>query len=99
MSGIVGRLFHEFAITVTAAIAVSVVVSLTLTPMLCSRFLVSEHDPEHGRLYRAIEWGFDKILDGYRPGLDVVLEHHFPTLLGFLATVALTGVMFVMIPH
>ena len=60
MSGIVGRLFHEFAITVTAAIAVSVVVSLTLTPMLCSRFLVSEHDREHGRIYRAIEWGFDR---------------------------------------
>ena len=73
MSGIVGRLFHEFAITVTAAIVVSVVVSLTLTPMLCSRFLVSEHDREHGRLYRAVEWGFDKILDGYRRGLDFVL--------------------------
>jgi hydrophobe/amphiphile efflux-1 (HAE1) family protein len=98
MSGIVGRLFHEFAITVTAAIAVSVVVSLTLTPMLCSRFLVSEHDREHGRLYRAIEWGFDKILDGYRRGLDFVLEHQFPTLLVFLATVCITGVMFVMIP-
>ena len=98
MSGIVGRLFHEFAITVTAAIAVSVVVSLTLTPMLCSRFLVSEHDREHGRLYRAIEWGFDKILDGYRRGLDFVLEHQFPTLLVFLATVSITGVMFVMIP-
>ena len=98
MSGIVGRLFHEFAITVTAAIAVSVVVSLTLTPMLCSRFLVSEHDREHGRLYRAVEWGFDKVLDGYRRGLDFVLEHQFPTLLVFLATVCITGVMFVMIP-
>ena len=98
MSGIVGRLFHEFAITVTAAIVVSVVVSLTLTPMLCSRFLVSEHDREHGRLYRAIEWGFDKILDGYRRGLDFVLEHQFPTLLVFLATVCITGVMFVTIP-
>ena len=98
MSGIVGRLFHEFAITVTAAIAVSVVVSLTLTPMLCSRFLVSEHDREHGRLYRAIEWGFDTMLDGYRRGLDVVLRHQFPTLMVFLATVGITGVMFVMIP-
>ena len=98
MGGIVGRLFHEFAITVTAAIAVSVVVSLTLTPMLCSRFLVSEHDREHGRLYRAIEWGFDKILDGYRRGLDFVLQHQFPTLLVFLTTVGITGVMFVMIP-
>ena len=58
MGGIIGRLFREFAITVTAAIAVSVVVSLTLTPMLCSRFLKrgAEH---HGRIYRVIEWGFD----------------------------------------
>ena len=79
MGGIVGRLFHEFAITVTAAIAVSVVVSLTLTPMLCSRFLVSEHDREHGRVYRLIERGFDALLDGYRRGLDVVLQHQFTT--------------------
>jgi hydrophobe/amphiphile efflux-1 (HAE1) family protein len=98
MSGIVGRLFHEFAITVTAAIVVSVVVSLTLTPMLCSRFLVSEHDREHGRLYRIIERGFDILLDGYRRGLDVVLAHQFPTLLVFLATLCLTGVLFVLMP-
>ena len=76
----------------------SVVVSLTLTPMLCSRFLVSEHDRQHGRLYRAIEWGFDALLGGYRRGLDVVLRHQFLTLLVFLATVATTGVLFVLIP-
>jgi HAE1 family hydrophobic/amphiphilic exporter-1 len=98
MSGIVGRLFHEFAITVTAAIIVSVIVSLTLTPMLCSRFLVSEHDREHGRLYRIIEAGFDYVLDAYRRGLDFVLRHQFPTLLVFLATVATTGVLFVLMP-
>ena len=98
MSGIVGRLFHEFAITVTAAILISVVVSLTLTPMLCSRFLVSEHDRQHGRLYRAIEWGFDATLDAYRRGLDVVLRHQFATLMVFLATVATTGVLFVFMP-
>ncbi len=98
MSGIVGRLFHEFAITVTAAIVVSVVVSLTLTPMLCSRFLVSEHDREHGRIYRAVELGFETVLDAYRRGLDVVLRHQFVTLLIFLATVTLTGVLFVMMP-
>jgi len=98
MSGIVGRLFHEFAITVTSAIVVSVVVSLTLTPMLCSRFLVSEHDREHGRIYRAIEWGFDELLDGYRRGLDVVLRHQFTTLMVFLATVAVTGLLFVFMP-
>ena len=98
MSGIVGRLFHEFAITVTAAIVVSVLVSLTLTPMLCSRFLVSEHNREHGRIYRAIEWGFDATLEAYRRGLDVVLEHQFATLLVFIATVAATGALFVMVP-
>ncbi len=98
MGGIVGRLFHEFAITVTAAIVVSVVVSLTLTPMLCSRFLVSEHDREHGRLYRVIERGFDLMLDGYRRCLDVVLRHQFTTLVVFLATVTLTGLLFVFMP-
>src|SRR6202040_566568 len=77
MSGIVGRLFHEFAITVVAGILVSVVVSLTLTPMLCSRFLVSEHDQEHGRLYLTIEKGFEAVLNGYRRGLDFVLDHQF----------------------
>ena len=98
MGGIVGRLFREFAITVTAAIVVSVVVSLTLTPMLCSRFLVSEHDRQHGRIYRAIEWAFDALVDGYRRGLDVVLKHQFTTLLVFLATLALTGALFVFMP-
>jgi len=98
MGGIVGRLFHEFAITVTAAIVVSVVVSLTLTPMLCSRFLVSEHDRQHGRLYRAIERAFDGLVDAYRRALDVVLRHQFATLMGFFATVALTGVLFVVMP-
>src|SRR6516162_4734867 len=98
MGGIVGRLFHEFAITVTAAIVVSVIVSLTLTPMLCSRFLVSEHDRAHGRIYRAIEWGFDTVLDGYRRGLDVVLRHQFATLMVFFGTLALTAVMFVAMP-
>jgi hydrophobe/amphiphile efflux-1 (HAE1) family protein len=98
MSGIVGRLFHEFAITVTAAILVSVIVSLTLTPMLCSRFLVSEHNKKHGRLYRIVERGFDAVLDGYRSGLDFVLQHQFPTLIVFLATIATTGALFILIP-
>jgi multidrug efflux pump subunit AcrB len=74
------------------------VVSLTLTPMLCSRFLVSEHDRKHGRIYHAIERGFDVLLDGYRRGLDVVLRHQFTTLMVFLVTVAITGVLFVTIP-
>ena len=97
MGGIIGRLFREFAITVTAAIAVSVVVSLTLTPMLCSRFL-KRHSEHHGRIYRVIEWGFEALLDGYRRMLDVVLRHQLPTLLVFFATLAITAVMFVFIP-
>ncbi len=98
MSGIVGRLFHEFAITVMAAIVVSVVVSLTLTPMLCSRFLVSEHDREHGRLYLIIERGFDAVLDGYRRGLDFVLRPSVSDAARVPGDLAVTGVMFVMIP-
>jgi hydrophobe/amphiphile efflux-1 (HAE1) family protein len=97
MGGIIGRLFREFAITVTAAIAVSVIVSLTLTPMLCSRFLAS-HAEHHGRLYLFIERGFEALANGYRRGLDVVLRHQFATLLVFFATMAATGVLFVAIP-
>jgi hydrophobe/amphiphile efflux-1 (HAE1) family protein len=97
MGGIVGRLFREFALTVTAAIGVSVIVSLTLTPMLCSRFLV-EHKKEHGRLYRAVEGFFDALVAGYGRMLDIVLRHQPITLLVFFLTMALTGVMFVTIP-
>jgi hydrophobe/amphiphile efflux-1 (HAE1) family protein len=97
MGGIVGRLFREFALTVTAAIAVSVVVSLTLTPMLASRFLVKESE-HHGRVYRIIEGMFDAIINGYRRGLDVVLRHQFITLMTFFATMALTIVLFVIVP-
>ena len=97
MGGIIGRLFREFALTVTAAIAVSVVVSLTLTPMLCSRFLRRQSD-RHGRLYRAIEWGFEALIDAYRRALDVVLRHQLPTLAVFFLTMALTALLFVLIP-
>ena len=97
MGGIIGRLFREFALTVTTAIAVSVVVSLTLTPMLCSRFL-RRHSTRHGRLYRVIERGFDRLIDVYRRALDVVLRHQRLTLGVFFVTMALTGLLFVMIP-
>ncbi len=92
MGGIIGRLFREFALTVTASIAVSALVSLTLAPMLCSRFMRPEtHD--HGRLYRIIESGFDAMLSFYRRTLDVVLRHQAITLGVFFATMILTGVM------
>ena len=92
MGGIIGRLFREFALTVTASIAVSALVSLTLAPMLCSRFMRPEsHD--HGRIFRFIEAGFDAMLSFYRSTLDVVLRHQPITLAAFFATMALTGAM------
>ncbi|WP_198971330.1 efflux RND transporter permease subunit [Xylophilus sp. ASV27] len=99
MGGIVGRLFREFAVTVTLTIALSVVISLTLTPMLCARFL-EPHDgrQRHGRLYQWCERGFDLMLGGYRRGLNLVLRHSFITLIGFLLTVAATAALFVLIP-
>ncbi|MFJ3054611.1 efflux RND transporter permease subunit [Herbaspirillum sp. NPDC087042] len=98
MGGIVGRLFREFAVTVTLTIGVSVIISLTLTPMLCSRFLKSEHANQHGKLYQLFERGFDAMLRGYKRGLDVVMKHQFITLMSFIATVALTVVLFIFIP-
>jgi hydrophobe/amphiphile efflux-1 (HAE1) family protein len=97
MGGIIGRLFREFALTVTASIAVSALVSLTLAPMLCSRFMRPEsHD--HGVVYRFIESGFDAMLSFYRRTLDVVLRHQAITLGVFFVTMAITGYMVVTIP-
>ena len=98
MGGIIGRLFREFALTVTAAIAVSVMVSLTLTPMLCSRFLRAHSKDQHGRLYLWIEAGFDAVQGGYHRGLEAVLRHQFITLMVFFATMAATAGLFVEIP-
>ncbi len=98
MSGVIGRLFREFALTVTAAIAVSVLVSLTLTPMLCSRFLRGRPAHQHGRVYRVIEAGFEAMQAGYRRGLEAVLRHQFITLMVFFATIATTAALFVSIP-
>jgi hydrophobe/amphiphile efflux-1 (HAE1) family protein len=97
MSGIIGRLFREFALTVTASIAVSALVSLTLAPMMCSRFM--KREPEtHGRVYRVIESGFTAMLNFYRRTLDIVLRNQPITLFVFFATMALTLVMAIMIP-
>jgi hydrophobe/amphiphile efflux-1 (HAE1) family protein len=97
MGGIVGRLFREFSVTVTAAILVSMVVCLTLAPMLSSRFLRPESGP-HGAFYERSEHAFEALAEAYRRALDVVLLHQFATLLVFLATLALTAVLFVLIP-
>ncbi|MDB5819360.1 MAG: acriflavin resistance protein [Rhizobacter sp.] len=98
MGGIVGRLFREFAVTVTLTIFVSVLISLTLTPMLCSRFLKDQHKVKHGFMYQLFERGFDKMLAGYKKGLDIVLHHQFITLCVFMLTLAATGALFVIIP-
>jgi hydrophobe/amphiphile efflux-1 (HAE1) family protein len=97
MGGIVGRLFREFAVTVTAAVLVSAFVCLTLTPMMCSRFL--HHGTErHGWLYRIIEGCFNAMIGGYRRTLDVALRHHFITLLTFIATVSLSVYLYIIVP-
>src|SRR6202050_4774621 len=87
MGGIVGRLFREFAITVTMTILVSAFVALTLSPMMCALFLRDEKHVRHGRVYLVIERGFAKMLEGYTRGLDFVLRHQRPTLFVFLATI------------
>ncbi|HVY80576.1 MAG TPA: efflux RND transporter permease subunit, partial [Steroidobacteraceae bacterium] len=98
MGGIVGRLFREFAITVTVTIAVSAFVALTLSPTLCALFLRNEKEQRHGRLYLTIERGFDKLVQGYTRGLDFVLRHQRATLLVFIATVATSVLLYVLIP-
>jgi HAE1 family hydrophobic/amphiphilic exporter-1 len=98
MGGIIGRLFREFAVTLAMAIIVSAFVSLTLTPMLASRFLRPPKEAHHGRLYAWSERAFDGLLHGYERGLDIVLRHRFPTLCVFFATLALSVFLFVVIP-
>ncbi len=97
MGGIIGRLFREFALTVTASIAVSALVSLTLAPMMCARFM--QRAPEHhGRLYRFIESGFDALVSFYRRTLDVALRWQRVTITLFFVTMALTVFMAIEIP-
>ncbi len=98
MGGIIGRLFREFAVTLSMTIVVSAAVSLTLTPMMASRFLKPPKEAHHGRLYALSEKGFDALLRGYERGLDVVLRHSFITLCVFFATLGLSVYMFMVIP-
>jgi multidrug efflux pump len=99
MSGYVGRLFREFAVTLSVAIAISLVVSLTTTPMMCA-LLLKSHQPErkHGYVYRASEWFFDTILAIYEWSLRRVLKHQFLTLMVTLSTIGLTGYLYGIIP-
>ena len=98
MSGIIGRLFREFAVTITMTIFVSATVSLTLTPMMASRFLKSHDEEHHGRLYNLSEKCFAALANGYQRGIDFVLRYRFATLMTLIATVVATGYLFVVIP-
>src|SRR5579862_8403415 len=98
MGGIIGRLFREFAITMTMTIAVSAFVALTLSPTMCALFLRDEKHAQHGRFYTTIERAFDRLLAAYTRGLDFVLERQRATLILFLLTVATSVVLYVVIP-
>ena len=97
MSGYVGLLFREFAITVSVALVLSLVISRTLTPMMCA-YLLKPESKEHGWLYRISERGFDGLLNVYEAGLKIVLRHRFTTLMVMFGTIALTGYLYVVIP-
>jgi multidrug efflux pump len=98
MGGIVGRLFREFAITLSTAIVVSMVVSLTTTPTMCAYLLKEEKEQKHGRIYQASEKFFAWMLETYRRSLIVVLDHWVPTLFVLALTIALNFVLIYRIP-
>jgi multidrug efflux pump len=98
MGGIVGRLFREFAVTLSTAVFVSMVISLTTTPMMCAYLLKNERAEKHGRLYMASERFFDWVLSLYRGSLHWVLEHPALTLIVLFVTIALNVVLIVKIP-
>jgi HAE1 family hydrophobic/amphiphilic exporter-1 len=98
MGGVIGRLFREFAVTLAMAIFVSLVVSLTLTPMMASRFLRAHREVRHGRIYQWSERAFDRMLHAYERGLDLALRWSLTTLCIFFATLALSVYLFVIIP-
>jgi multidrug efflux pump subunit AcrB len=97
MSGYVGLLFREFAMAVSIALLISLVISRTLTPMMCA-YLLKPDSKEHGWVYRMSERGFDALLYAYEAGLKIVLRHRFITLMVMFATIALTVWLYVIIP-
>ncbi|AUA55185.1 Multidrug transporter MdtC [Achromobacter spanius] len=98
MTEVVGRLFREFAITLAVSILISLVVSLTLTPMMCARLLRAESEQKHGRFHTATGNFIDRVIAGYDRMLQVVLRHQTLTLLVALGTFALTVVLYLMVP-
>jgi len=98
MGGIVGRLFREFAVTLSTSIVVSMAISLTTTPMMCAYLLRNERGVKHGRIYMASEKFFDWVLSLYRSSLHWVLENPMPTLIVLFLTVALNVLLIIKIP-
>jgi multidrug efflux pump len=98
MGGIVGRLFREFAVTLSTAILVSMVISLTTTPMMCAYLLKNPRDEKHGRLFTYSEKAFDAVLSLYRKTLHWVLDHPAPTLIVLFLVIALNVIVIIKIP-
>ncbi|MBS0591006.1 MAG: efflux RND transporter permease subunit [Proteobacteria bacterium] len=98
LGGIIGRLLHEFAVTIVAAVLVSGFVSLSLTPMLCSRMLKPHHGESHGRLYSSFERSFDAVQEAYRRSLAMCLRHRRIVLFAFAAIFVATAWMFAIVP-
>ena len=98
MSGIVGRLFREFAVTLSVAILISLVISLTTTPMMCSRLLKHMDESAHNKLFQASERAFNRVLGTYERSLSWVLNHSGLTLTILLLTIALNGYLFYVVP-
>ena len=98
MGGIVGRLFREFAVTLSIAIAVSLLVSLTTTPTMCAKFLRPPTDSGHNRFYRASEWVFDNMLATYSHSLKWVLKHQLATFIVTLMVACLSGYLYYIVP-
>ncbi|MGO9636592.1 MAG: multidrug efflux RND transporter permease subunit [Terracidiphilus sp.] len=98
MAGIIGRLFREFAVVLSVAIAVSLLLSLTMTPMMCAKLLRSQGEKKHGHIYSASEWAFNRLLGAYKRSLNWVL-HHQPLTLGVtIATACLSVYLYILVP-
>ncbi|MFZ1132791.1 MAG: multidrug efflux RND transporter permease subunit [Terriglobales bacterium] len=97
MGGLVGRIFREFAVVLSVAIGVSLLISLTMTPMMCAKFLRTAAE-KHGHVYRASEWAFDRLLGSYRRSLDWVLRHQPLTFAVTIATAFFSIYLYVLVP-
>jgi len=98
MSGFVGLMFREFAVAVSVSLVLSLVISLTLTPMMCARLLSDTRHDKHGRVYLLLERGFDTLLGWYDRSLKLALRFRFATLMVMLGTIVLTGYLYYIIP-